>query len=334
MSKPNPANEDGGSNKYERLEELLRQTHTLAGEIAKDKGRPLPGECIIVQRRSNSEPTGANRQDIRLSLHKRRKALRSDESEDSQSPSPASSVQEPFSPGTVAVSLDAVVEKGKTSNDDLCVLDDASATSVAARFADPPSNRSSLLSTDEGQHGLAAQTTLPQLLSNTNVPKRLQRPSLPQKNTSMIVHSGQVSLVEASPEHFVPQQNTGNPRNDRSGRRSTNTRESPQGSAGRSKTPQTPRNSDNALKRPQKIEEGRLNGEIATPALMKLEAFFPLEASAEDNAAPSLSYNGESSYIIIGRSPINSSPGSPHPRSDEDEILVAQKQSLQQFIDE
>lgn len=364
MSKPNPAKEDGGSNKYERLEELLRQTHTLAGEIAKDKGRPLPGECIIVQRRSNSEPTGANRQDIRLSLHKRRKALRSDESEDSQSPSPASSVQEPFSPGTVAVSLDAVVEKGKTSNDDLCVLDDASATSVAARFADPPSNRSSLLSTDEGQHGLAAQTTLPQLLSNTNVPKRLQRPSLPQKNTSMIVHSGQVSLVEASPEHFVPQQNTGNPRNDRSGRRSTNTRESPQGSAGRSKTPQTPRNSDNALKRPQKIEEGRLNGEIATanqtspppswhikilpvvssqdsgsptpssPALMKLEAFFPLEASAEDNAAPSLSYNGESSYIIIGRSPINSSPGSPHPRSDEDEILVAQKQSLQQFIDE
>lgn len=363
MSKPNPANEDGGSNKYERLEELLRQTLTLAGEIAKDKGRPLPGECIIVQRRSNSEPTGANRQDIRLSLLKRRKALRSDESEDSQSPSPASSVQEPFSPGTVAVSLDAVVEKGKTSNDDLCVLDDASATSVAARFADPPSNRSSLLSTDEGQHGLAAQIPLPQLLSNTNVPKRLQRPSLPQKNTSMIVHSGQVSLVEASPEHFVPQQNTENPRNDRSGRRSTNTRESPQGSAGRSKTPQTPRNSDNALKRPQKIEEGRLNGEIATanqtsppswhikilpvvssqdsgsptpssPALMKLEAFFPLEASVEDNATPSLSYNGEPSYIIIGRSPINSSPGSPHPRSDEDEIPVAQKKSLQQFIDE
>lgn len=363
MSRPNPDNEDGGSDKYKRLEELLRQTLTLAGEIAEDKGLPLPGECIVVRRRSNSEPTGANLQNIRLSLLKRRKALKSDESEDSPSPSPASSVQEPFSPGTVAVSLDAVVEKGKTSNDDLCVLENASTTSVGARFAEPPSNRSSLLSTDDGQHGLAAQTPLPQLLSNTNAPKRLQRPSLPQKNTSMIVHSGQKSLVDASPESCVPQQDTEKPRNDPSERRRTLAHRSPQGSPGRSKTPKTPRNSDNALKRPRNFEEGRLNGEITTAnqtsppswhikilpvvssqdsgsptpsslALMKLEAFFPLEASAEDNAAPSLSYNGESSYIIIGRSPINSSPGSPHPRSDEDEILVAQKQSLQQFIDE
>lgn len=363
MSKPNIGNEDGGSDKYERLEELLRQTLTLAGEIAEDKGRPLPGECIIVRRRSNSEPNGANRQDIRLSLLKRRKALRSDESEDSQSPSPASSVQEPFSPGTVAVSLDAVVEKGKTSNDGLCVLDNASATSVATRIAEPPSNRSRLLSTDEGQHGLAPQIPLPQFLSNTNAPKRLQRPSLPQKNTSMIVHSGQESLAEASPEYFVPQQNTEKPRNDRPGRRSTTARESPHGLADRSKTPKSPRNSDNALKRPQKIEEGRLDGEItaasptpppswhikilpvassqdsgsptpSSPALMKLEAFFPIKASAEDNVASSLPYKDEPSYIIIGRPPMNSSPGSPHPRSDEDEILVAQKKSLQQFIDE
>lgn len=363
MSRPNPDNEGGGSDKYERLEELLRQTLTLAGEIFEDKGRPIPGECIIVRRRSNSEPTGVNRQDIRLSLLKRRKALRSDESEDSQSPSPASSVQEPFSPGTVAVSLDAVVEKGKTSNDDLCVLDNASATSVATRIAEPPSNRSSLLSTDEAQHGLAVQTPLPQLLLNPNSPKRLQRPSLPQKNTSMIAHSGQESLVEASPEYFVPQQNTESSRDDRSGRRSTLARESPQGSADRSKTPKSPRNSDNALRRPQKIEEGRLDGDITTtnqtsppswhikilpvalsrdsgsptpssPALMKLEAFFPLKASAEDNVASSLPYNGEPSYIIIGRPPMDSSPGSPHPRSDEDEILVAQKKSLQQFIDE
>lgn len=363
MSKPKPDNEDGGSDKYKRLEDLLRQTLTLAGEIAEDKGLPLPGECIVVRRRSNSEPTGGNRQDIRLSLLKRRKALQSDESEDSQSPSPASSVQEPFSPGTVAVSLDAVMEKGKTSNDDLCVLDNASATSATARFAESPSNRSSLLSTDEGQHGWSAQTPLPRLLSNTNAPKRLQRPSLPQKNTSMIVHSGQESLVDASPESCVPQQDTEKARNDRSERRRTPAHKSSQGSPGRSKTPRTPRNSDNALNRPRKIEEGRLNGEIATanstsppswhikilpvvssqdsgsptpssPALMKLEAFFPLEASAEDNAASSLSYNGEPSYIMIGRSLIDSSPGSPHPRSDEDEILVAQKKSLQQFIDE
>lgn len=365
MSKPNPDNEDGGSDKYERLEELVRQTLTLAGAIAEDKGRRLPGECIIVRRRSNSEPTGANRQDIRFSLLKRRKALKSDESEDSPSPSPspASSVQEPFSPGTVAVSLDAVVEKGKTSGNDLCVLDNASVTSATARFAESPSNRSSLLSTDEGQHGSAAQTSLPQLLSSANAPKRLQRPSLSQKNTSMILHSGQESLVEASPEYFVTQQNTENPRIDRPGRRRTPARESPQGSPGRSRIPKSTQNSDNAPKFPKKIEEGPLEGEItaanqtpppswhvkifpvassrdpgspapSSPALIKLEALFPLQASAEDNFASSLPYNGEPSYIIFGRSPMDSSPGSPHPRSDEDKILVGQEKSLQQFIDE
>lgn len=133
MSKAYQDDEIKVSDNCKRLEELLRQTLTLAGEIADDKGRCLPGECIVVKRRSNSDPTGANRQDIRHSLLKRRKAFNIEECEhsQSQSQSPASSVQEPFSPASLAVSLDAVMEKGKTSDDDLCVLDTASAASVA-----------------------------------------------------------------------------------------------------------------------------------------------------------------------------------------------------------
>ncbi|KAI7784889.1 hypothetical protein LA080_008920 [Diaporthe eres] len=365
MSKTYPDHEDRGSDRYERLEELLRQTLTLAGEIAEDEGRPLPGECIIVRRRSDSDPGGGNRQDIRSRLLKRRKALKFDASEDSQSQSqsPASSVQEPFSPGSLAVSLDAVVEKGKTSDNDLCVLDNASATSAVARFAEPLSNRSSLPSTDEGQHGLAAQTPLPQLLVNANAPKRLLRPSLPQKNTSMIVHSGQESLVEASTETCVPQQNIENPRHDRPGRCRTPAHESPQGSPARSRTPKSHQNSDTVLKRSQKIEDERLKGEAAaanqpsppkwhirivpvapsrdsgsltpsSPALMKLEAVFPLKISAEGNATSSLACNGEPSYILISRPPMDPSPDSLGPRADEEDILITQEKSLQEFIHE
>lgn len=365
MSKPFHSNDDGGPDRYERLEELLRQTLVLAGETAEDQGRPLPGECIILRKRSNSDPGGANRKDVRRSLLKRRKALKLDESEDSQSPSPASSVQEPFSPGSLAVSLDAVVEKGKTSDGDLCVLDNASTTSIAARFAEPISNRSSLLSTEEGLHGLAAQTALPQLLSNANPPKRLQRPSLPHKNTSMIVHNGQESPVGASPEICVPQQIPGNPRNDGLGRRMTPAQGSPHGSPPRSRTPKSHQNFDTALKRPQKIEEERREEDTTAlaqspppkwhvkifpvgttqgsdspiqipspPALMKLEAVFPLKACAEDNVSSSLSYNGETSYIIIGRPPMDSSPESPRSRDGGEGIPVAQERSLREFIDE
>lgn len=290
MSKPYPDDEDGGSDRYERLEDLLRQTLTLAGEIAEDKGRPLPGECIVVRSMSNADPTGENRQDIRRCLLKRRKALKFDESEDSQSqsPSPASSIQEPFSPGSVAVSLDAVVEKGRTSDNDLCVLDNASATSVVARLAEPPSNRSSLLSMDAGQHGLAAQNSLPQLLSNTMAPKRLQRPSLLQKNTSMIVHSGQESLAETSTEAYVPQQNEEIGRIERLERSSTPAQESLQGSPTRYRTAQSHQNSDTAPERPQKIDDERLKEDAAAtnrPPLRSGTSRFFQWPRAENQAA-------------------------------------------------
>ncbi|KAK7722294.1 hypothetical protein SLS64_000831 [Diaporthe eres] len=239
MSKPYPDHEDGSSDRYERLEELLRQTLTLAGEIAEDEGRTLTGECIIVRRRSNSDPTGGNRQDIRSRLLKRRKALKFDESEDSQSQSqsPASSVQEPFSPGSLA------------------------------------------------------------------------------------------------------------------------------GSPTRSRTPKSHQNSDTVLKKSQKIEGERSKGENtaanqpsppnwhirivpvtssrdsgspapSSPTLMKLEAVFPLKASTEGNATSSLECNGEPSCILISRQPMDSSPESPRPRVDGEDILAAQEKSLREIIHE
>lgn len=371
MGKPYPDHEDEASDRYERLEELLQQTLALASEIAEDAGRALPGERIIVHRRSNSDPvgsqpSGAHRQDIRRSLLERRNALKLDDSEDSpaHSPSPASSVQEPFSPDPVAVSLDAVVEKGRTSDNDLCVLDNVSATSAAGRFAEPSSNRSSVLSTDEGQFGLAAQTSLPQLIPNENSPKRLQRPSFPQRNTSMLVHNSQESSVGASMETVLAPQIKQNARTERSERRMTPAPEFLLRSPAHYRPPISDQNSDIAAEKLQKSDEcqeghtvahnysyrpkwhvrilpvassrgrGRGSTTRSSPTLMKFEAVFPFKASAEGNVMPSLSYNGESSFFIIGQPPVDSSPESPRPQTVGEETSVDHEKTLQDLIDE
>ncbi|KAJ0120241.1 hypothetical protein J7T55_001098 [Diaporthe amygdali] len=365
MSKAYRDDEAECCDEYERLEKLLRQTLTLAGEIVESKGRPLPGECIALRKRAISDPTGARPHDIRSSLLKRRNDLVDDESEDSQStsPSPASSVQEPFSPASLAVSLDAVVEQGGRTQNDLCVLDNASNTSVAALLAEPTSNRSSILSTDETQRGLIVQTFPPQNSADDKSPKKLHRPSLPQKNTSMIVHSGQESLVEPLMEPFAPQQLIENPRNERLGRRSTPIHVSPQGSPTGFRTPKSHPNSDPALKRPQKIKGQSLEGDnmaanqsrppkwhvkilpVASarkagdsahpaPALVKFEVVFPLRAFAESNATSSPAYNSEPSYIIIGRVPLDHSPESPGSSAEEEAAPAAHEKSLQEVIDE
>lgn len=369
MGKLYPDNEDEASDRHERLQDLLQQTLALAGEIAEDEGRVLPGECIIVHTRSNSDPVGAqppgaHRQDIRHSLLERRKALKLDDSEDSpiQSPSPASSVQEPFSPDPVAVSLDAVVEKGKTSDNDLCVLDNVSATSAAARFAEPSSNRSSVLSADEGQFSLAAQTSSSQLIPNQNSPKRLQRPYFPQRNTSMIVHNGQDASAGASMETVLAQQIKQNARTERSGRRTTPAREFSLRSPAHYRPPISHQNSDIVAEKPQKSNEyqeghtaahhyssrpkwqvrilpiassrGQGSTTYSSPTLVKFEAVFPLKATAEGNTMPSLSYNGESSYFIIGQPPMDSSPESPFPQTVREETSIDHEKTLQDLIDE
>ncbi|KAL1848369.1 hypothetical protein Daus18300_013615 [Diaporthe australafricana] len=134
MSKTHHDDEFESPDKYERLEELLRQTLRLAGEIAESKGRRLADERIILRKRSSSDPAAAKRPDIRRSLLKTRNDLSMDDSENSQSQSqsPASSVQEPFSPGALAVSLDAVVEQGGRSQNDLTPDQDLPQGSPAA----------------------------------------------------------------------------------------------------------------------------------------------------------------------------------------------------------
>lgn len=215
---------------------------------------------------------------------------------------------------------------------------------------------------DDGQHSLAAQTPLPQLLSNENPPERLQRSSLPQKNTSIVVHGGQDSLVEASIETHVPEKNAENPRNELLGRHRTPAHKPPLVSPARPKTPKSHRNSDATPKRRQQTDEERRKGEAtanrspppkwqikilpvasaryldspapSSPALMKLEAVFPLKTTTKGNATSSLAYDSEPLYIIIGRAPMDSSPASPRPRADEDDISDAHEKSLQEFIDE
>lgn len=362
MSTTYPDNEDEASDKYERLGELLRQTLTLAGEIAEEKGHPL----IIVRRRTNTDPTGAHpsgpcRQGIRRGLLDRKKALRLDDSEDSQapSPSPGSSVQEPFSPGSVAVSLDAVVEKGKTSDDDVYVLDNTSGTSATPCLIGLSNNRSSLLLSEEGQHSLAGQTSQGQLASNENALRRLQRPSFPQRNTSMIVHNGQDSPVEVTSRTSLPQQVTHNSSTERLVRHKTPA----QGSPLSLPTPKSHQNSETALKAPQKVEEEGREGDSAKhnrssspqwhvrilpispsrdlgsaasspPALIRVEAAFPLQASAEGHATCALSYNGEPSYFLIGQPPMDSSPESPRLQASKEGTSVENKKTLQEFIDE
>ncbi|KAI3400102.1 hypothetical protein diail_4332 [Diaporthe ilicicola] len=249
MSKARRDDEIEGPDKHERLEELLRQTLTLAGEIAEGKGRRQAGECIVLRKRSNSDLAGEERPDIGRGLLKRR--------------------------------------------NDLMV---------------------------------------------------------------------QESLVEPSTETLMPQQVTENPRNERLGGSRTPSQGLPQGSSAVSRSPRSHRASEPALKKPQKVEEKSeqhtstanktllpkwhvkilpvtsarepSNPTLSSPCLVEFEAVFPLKALAESNAASSLAYYSETSYITIGPAPIGPSPGSGRPRADEEIIQLSDEKLLQKFIDE
>lgn len=149
--------------KYARLEDLLRETLALAAEIASAKGpsKPTPPAAANDQHRqhdnhhvpgtnqrkastpASGEPahdkTSTRHNSTSTSLHdlyrpRRRPGQSGDETEQDGSPSASSSaVQEPFSPGSLALSLDAIVEGKKAGDDDektappdLCCLGDAS----------------------------------------------------------------------------------------------------------------------------------------------------------------------------------------------------------------
>ncbi|ROV96303.1 hypothetical protein VMCG_07649 [Cytospora schulzeri] len=127
------------SEKCARLEGLLRQTLALAGEIAEDRGLEragavgqLSGEYIISRNNATM-----NHEDVE------------EERKGSRCPSAASSVQEPFSPGTPALSLDAMVE-GDSSDGESCFLDSGPApTPPGSRLPDTATKKSSLSSIEE-----------------------------------------------------------------------------------------------------------------------------------------------------------------------------------------
>lgn len=162
--------------KYTRLEDLLRQTLALAGEISETKAllkpvepytaggthTPLPEECIVLRKTAEQPARGGGRVDVRRHSRARypRRTLsgssgssnssnssnsscksegnvrtigppaaaqgRTDDSEldDNASASASSSLlQEPFSPRSLALSLDAVVEGNCEKGHELVCLD-------------------------------------------------------------------------------------------------------------------------------------------------------------------------------------------------------------------
>lgn len=146
-----------GSVSYEksgRLEELLRQVFALAGEITKDQGLYQAmsadhtlGECTILRRAPVSASTGAREQHNRHGFlgQQNYEGIQEDKRDDSQSLSATSAVQEPFSPGTLTLSLDAMVE-GDSSDSASCCLDTGSTASLAGRSPETTTQKNSLSS--------------------------------------------------------------------------------------------------------------------------------------------------------------------------------------------
>ncbi|KAK7746509.1 hypothetical protein SLS53_002468 [Cytospora paraplurivora] len=160
MSSKQHDEDNGSPDKYERLEQLLHQIFALAGEIAADKGQGrarsdghLPEECIVLRKEATgSVRTGTVQQTIEHTLPKT--SSFPDDIEDkrngSQGPSAARSVQEPFSPGTLALSLAAIAEHDRGPEGSF--NDSGSNTSlVSPRSPETPNKNHDLLSIEEVQ---------------------------------------------------------------------------------------------------------------------------------------------------------------------------------------
>lgn len=157
----NETTDSVASGKYFRLEDLLRQTLALVGDIADAKGhdrRTAAGstspttphllssdECILLRKdsavdhpffpRYRSYSSSSSLASPNLANTTRRSRFASGEDsfdvDTSSAPSPSASlpVQEPFSPGILALSLDAVVEQkrsGQNNNTESFCLDPSS----------------------------------------------------------------------------------------------------------------------------------------------------------------------------------------------------------------
>ncbi|CAN8105961.1 unnamed protein product [Discula destructiva] len=306
--------------KYSRLEDLLRKSLGLAGEIAETVSRQrqsrtsatlpghahLPGECVVL--RKTSQPVSdpmielSRRSSSRHPRGKSRLRAFNDSEEDSPSASVAPSMQEPFSPGSLAMSLDAVVE-GKRS-DDLRCFDNS--TSLADKMSDSSSLTRVTTRTSQGPASprsptpgsTLGQDPMSESVSATSAPipipgKPRKRPSSSLRNSSQSRASGEeasspppkwhvrIVPIALNREAILP-----------------------------SSPPRTP----------------------AAPAFVKLEAVFPYRFFSEGNSAAR--WSGEGSYIIIGRPPMDDYQSPLNPDEFEHEFGPATERSLRDFIDE
>ncbi|ROW07632.1 hypothetical protein VPNG_06872 [Cytospora leucostoma] len=320
----NQRHEDNdSSDKYEQLEGLLHQVFVLAGEIAEDKAQQrtrsdgqLPGECIVLRKEATGPvPTGTEQQTIEHILPETSSFLDEIEEEEngSQGPSAAPSVQEPFSPGTLALSLDAIVEDDTGTEGSF--NDSGSNTSLASpRSPETPNKNHALLSIEEvqeydtiAQHGsslnlrTAAESSIgherrappPSKATNT------QAPASPQSCPASDNHTSSCQIPGSSELTLDMPQSPG---------------------AGREDHYDT---TDGAYHSPPSRWRVRIvpvtkscsptDGSLSSisPTLVKLEAVFPYRSFVDSKAASSPAWSREDSYIIIGRPPVHASPGRP-----------------------
>lgn len=308
--------------KYSRLEDLLRQTLSLAGEIAETAAgqRPsrasnthpghthIPGECIVLRKASQtiSEPTIeliSRRPSSRRPRPKSRLLALNNSEEESRSASIPPLMQEPFSPGSLAMSLDAVVE-GKRS-DGLSCLENSSCLSDKLPESPP----------------LTRATT-----------RTSQGPASPRSPTpgSMLGHD---IISDSASEASAPIDIPGKPRQ----RPSASHRTSPVGRRFREDEPPSPPPKWHVRIVPISLNRDPIYPSSpprtpAPPAFIKLEAVFPYRFFSDGNAAAR--WSGEGSYIIIGRPPVDEGQSPLNLDESEHEFGPATARSLRDFIDE
>lgn len=304
--------------KYNRLEDLLRQTLGLAGEIAETSSQRqyrttttlparhthVPGECIVLRKTSQtvSEPTIelGRRSSSRHPRRKSRLPVFNDSEEGSVSASVAPSMQEPFSPGSLAMSLDAVVE-GERSDDQVCFENPASLADTL-----PESTPLSRVTTSQERASTRSQTpgsmlgheSMSESVSAVSAPipipgKPRCRPSASHRNSSQGPRAGEEPPSPPPKWHvrIVPVAFNRDP-------------------ILPSSPPRTP----------------------APPAFVKLEAVFPYRFFSDGNAAAR--WCGEGSYIIIGRPPVDEHQSPLNLDECEQEFGPATERCLGDFIDE
>lgn len=321
-NKPSPPQEDDDpkaslAEKYARLEDLLRQTLALAGEISETKTplKPvepytaggmhahLPGECIVLRRTTEQPARGAASFDVRRRSSasyprrtgsgsssgsnnnngnsKRRKVIAARTRSTTVAPVPGSSsddselddsaiasssasvgsafVQEPFSPRSLVLSLDAVVEGNCPMGEELVCLDVGSVVPDS-----PPQTRAVVASPPPPPSTPAFEPT-----RGSSRPPPLLSHSIEEEEAEE--EEGCRPRTPASPPagwhvRIVPVAFGGSP------------------------------------------GQETASGGSSSPALVKLEAVFPYrffaaDALESDSLGAETGWSSEGSYIIIGRRP-------------------------------